>query len=422
MVVIISNELENNYKKFTVYSNFDALKGISGVDCVILHSFPPELDEVSIGSSIVNLKSKQGVDKFIYISENPLTSVKAIVQSLGGIVLDKTFYFDYEDELEEVLDMFDDDETDDDTENKLAVISNNENITYINSFLENCIVSSSVEITPIILENLKSALDAIKNELDNNVLEQKRLCSVVLNIFKKFTKIMSEKDNALQEVKESMAFVIDDYNAIKDNNTTKSFNSGISLFPTVQYAGLGKVLSVREYSHCIYLTSFMIAYYNHLAIEMNIRVKLVFVHLKNSMISKKYSAFCACITPESVGNTGIYNNPIVAVNTPKSETMKKILQGAEIYIIVDRMYSNSPIVKSQGKEVIINAVGGVSDIDRFALDPNDTITPIIKKQSQPFAISRVVKYSTDVECRRSAYNLNFQDQFKVLDNRLGLGE
>ena len=170
------------------------------------------------------------------------------------------------------------------------------------------------------------------------------------------------------------------------------------------------------------------AYEHYLHYQLNKRVKLIICHSKDAQISKKYTGndFVA-ITDVSYKTTSLYDNEKIAINVPKKDLLKKLIDvsNIDIVIVVDRLYGNTPIIK--GKHITtINAISGSSDVERFGLSNAfaDTIIPVSEfkyKGKSPFVTLKTIQdFPPEIDTRYAAYTLYYKEIFSKLDEKLKL--
>ena len=407
MRVVVSNVIEpTRYKGYTVVPSFKTVKtelNFSEIQCLIIHRFDD--GDFEAGMHLAELIEK-GMKNIIYICDTPSP---IITSALKGLETAKyytdEFYLDSDADLDVILD----EENIDDT--SLAVINN---VSIIQQFLKDFKNNVKEIRTPLYLERVNSALDEL---VELNTLQQttiREMGTTVISTFNRATAIMS---NMNQHIKELEAQT-DKAQSLSSNILAQSSGGGgIVLFPSFNYTGGAKLLLIREYTPCAYLTSFVRGYYHHLTREKNKRVKLVFCVQKGQIVLARYY-FCTSITLESMSNTALYNNDIIVTNNPKNEVMKNILKDREVIIVVDRMYSNDAIVKN--RIIKLNAVAGEGDIDLFKLKESETILPIVELQNNFATIPRVPSYPSDQDARLSVYIRNCSEAYTKLDNYLKL--
>lgn len=145
---------------------------------------------------------------------------------------------------------------------------------------------------------------------------------------------------------------------------------------------------------------------------------MVFIYQKSPYVAKKYDNFTT-ITQESANMSTLYDSEILATNNPKQDVMKKILgKGADIFIVVDRLFGNSDIV--QGRVKRLYAVGGLSDITRYKLQKNQCIFPVAKQDGAFMTIPTIKGYPTEEDVRFAAYGTVCKPMFEKLDEFLEL--
>ena len=238
-----------------------------------------------------------------------------------------------------------------------------------------------------------------------------------IDIFKKASNLIkSIEDNRIKI--ETQLKLLESNQETVSTTSNNSFNSNVVMYPTIRYMSTKPLLLIREYSACRYLTSFVLGYTHHVHFARNKRVKLIVAHQKGAGVAAKYDAFTS-INESSAGYATLYGNELIATNTPTKDIMRQLFnQPVDAFIVVDRLYGTQDIVN--GKICKINAVSGLSDIDRFDIEPVDTLVSI-KKSPDVFATLVTTKdYATDVDVRQATYEQMYEEVYAKLDELLGV--
>lgn len=406
MRVIVSNEVSDDFSNFVVVDSLKKVRTMKGVETLIIHKCSEA--DFDIGMFISEFY-KNGVNNFIYINENPSTSLKLVLEGVHGYIYTDEFYLNDEEELkylvEDVENNVDEETTD------LAV----SNTTIIKDFMLAFSRGDEKINTPLYLERVNTAVNELAALTEMQSAQLTEMGESALDVFHKASDIITSMDKQRQLLQQQL-------NELEEMTPTQSsrpvFGGGIMSFPSYKYVGQSKVLLIREVSPCRYLTSFLLAYEHYLHYELNKRVKLIFIHQKGAFITKKYDGFTS-ITQESAKMLSLYDAEIIATNNPKSDILKTLLsKQVDIFIVVDRLYGNNDIV--QGRVSKLNAVGGISDLTRFKLQKSNCIFPVVKQDGAFFSIPTINGYPVEQDVRFAAYNQLCRDRFEKLDKFLQL--
>ena len=323
MRVIVSTELEDNFSNFIVVKDFKSINP-TGVDVLIIHKFNES--DFDAGLFITDLHSK-GLKNFIYINENPSLVIKTSIIGVGGEFYEDEFYFEDEDELLSLLE----DADVDDSSSSLALTSAQIVKDFIGAFSRG---EEKIQ-APVYLEQVSQAITELSELNYKQELQITEMGESAIDVFKRASSVI----NSMEVSKKILQKQLDEFEEKVSSQTTRqsSFSSSaIMFFPTFKYSGVStKVLSIKEYAPCRYLTSFLLAYRHYLHFEKNKKVKLVIVHQKGKNVASKYSSFTN-ISQESMGRVELYQNDIIATNNPKSDVMRRLTsQNDDIVIILE---------------------------------------------------------------------------------------
>lgn len=409
MRVIVSTKLTDNYQNFVVVDSLRKAKNIDGISTVIIHTFSE--DNFSVGVYIAELY-KSGVKNFIYISASPDIAIKNSIIGIKGVCIDDEFYFDDEEEL---LALAEEVESDGGNMNTSLVATSTD---IVRDFIARYARGDETIQAPLYLEQVSNALDELSTitqqqqtqliDMGNTAMDTFNRASSIISNMSKQKKLIEEKLKQLEDSKQQIA-------------VKSTFGSNVLFFPTYKYTGTPKLLLIREYSPCRYLTSFMLAYEHYLHYSRNKRVKLIFIGQKGQGVMKKYSNYTS-ITAESMNMKTLYDADILFTNNPKQEVMREILtRPTDIYIVVDRLYSNQDIVS--GRVNKLSAVSGSSDLKRFNIKPENCIFSVTQGQNAFLTIPTIKGYPGTQDMRYVAYMQICKDSlFKKLDSFLQLAE
>ena len=408
MNVIVSNTLRDSYKNYKVVPKLADVVALDGVSCLILHSFTEEDFEVGITLSEL---AKKGVKRFAYVSENISLVVKMLISGLDGLIEDADFYFESEEDLDALLDDFFSSKGNDSDLSATTEI--------ITEFLKGFANNDDKVKSPVFLEQVNDAVNALVVTNTENEVAIRDMSKATVDTFRH----VSSTINAMEEQRNLLEEQLASFEQSLQNQTrsTVRVDSGtVWVFPTYNYMGKSKILYIREYAPCRYLTSFVLAYANYVNYNLAKKCKVVFIHARGQGVSKRYSQGFTCITQESEGNKSLYTNPVIATNNPKKCVMDELTHtGEPLIIIVDRLYGSDSIISGQ-RITRLNAVSGVSDLKRFNLNVEETLFPIIKVPNSFGTISHMMKYPHDERTRLSKYYETMKELFEKIDSKVGI--
>ena len=407
MNVIVSSELQDNFSNFVVVDTFRKVRDIlNTVTVLILHKFKES--EFDVGCFIQEFYKAGNIKTFMYISDTPLSTVQTVLKGVNGIYVQDEFYLEDEEELNDLLNELTgkDKETTDLSTPALNVV---------NEFIEAFSRGEDRINTPLYLDQVKSAITTLTEVTKEQENKLTTMGSSTLGVFEQATNIIKKLNSQRQLVEKKINEL--EYN-MANSSSKPSFGNNVMFFSPVKYLKNSKVLLIREYSPCRFLTSFCLGYLNHLHYELNKRCKLIFVHQKGHGVALKYSDFVS-ITQESAKMMSLYDADIVATNNPKKEVMNELLgKHDDVIIVVDRLYAKDDIVT--GRVERVNAVGSRSDIKRYGLKPENTIFTITGAPKMLFTIPIIKEYPLEVDARKTYYSQAMGKQYTILDKRLGL--
>lgn len=411
MNVIVSNKLKDGYEKYKVVTSLKEVSKIKGIECLILHSFSEEDFEVGLFLSDM---AKQGVKKFAYISFKISLIIKMVIGGLDGLIEDADFYYESEDDLDALLDeFFSSEESDLDFKATSEII-----VDFVKGFVNN---DDRVK-TPVYLEQVNNAVNELVVTNTANELAIKDMGKATVETFKKVSKSISAITEQYHDLEEKLYSLDASAEAIakQPRYEAPSNSNAVWAYPTYQYLGSSKILYVREYSPCRYLTSWVLAYANYVNFQLQKKCKVVFIYGRGAGIARKYAKGFTNITSESENNEALYENQLIATNVPKKPVMDALTHtGEALIIIVDRLYGGDSIISGQ-RITKLSALSGVSDIKRYNVPLDEAIFPVISVQNSFCTIKHIVNYPLDERTRKSKYFEIMKDSFAKLDKKLGL--
>lgn len=407
MKVIVSTELDDNFTKFVVVDSFKKVKELQGVTTLIIHKYKESDFDAGV---FVSQFHNNGIDQFIYISSSPSSTLQMVLKGVNGYYYEDEFYFEDEEELSTLLEDLGMEDEDENT--SLATSA----LNVVNDFVSSFAKGDERIKAPLYLENVTSAVNELSLLTHQQELQLNTMGASALEVFEKASAIIRNMDAQNKNIEKKLEELENQQNNSFSSKPT--FGNSIMFFSPYKYIGNSKILLIREYAPCRYLTSFVMGYLHHLHYVLNRRPKLIFVHQKGAGVSAKYADFTS-ITQESMNMSSLYDNEIIATNNPKKEVMKDLLtKQNDVIIVVDRLYGNQDIVS--GRVTKINAVGSRSDIARYKVRPEDTIFSITRQPKELFTLPTIKNFPTEIDARYAAYTQVLGSKYEILDNKLGL--
>lgn len=407
MKVIVSTELDDNFTKFVVVDSFKKVKELQGVTTLIIHKYKESDFDAGV---FVSQFHNNGIDQFIYISSSPSSTLQMVLKGVNGYYYKDEFYFEDEEELSTLLEDLGMEDEDENT--SLATSA----LNVVNDFVSSFAKGDERIKAPLYLENVTSAVNELSLLTHQQELQLNTMGASALEVFEKASAIIRNMDAQNKNIEKKLEELENQQN--NSFSSKPAFGNSIMFFSPYKYIGNSKILLIREYAPCRYLTSFVMGYLHHLHYVLNRRPKLIFVHQKGAGVSAKYADFTS-ITQESMNMSSLYDNEIIATNNPKKEVMKDLLtKQNDVIIVVDRLYGNQDIVS--GRVTKINAVGSRSDIARYKVRPEDTIFSITRQPKELFTLPTIKNFPTEIDARYAAYTQVLGDKYEILDNKLGL--
>lgn len=410
MKVILSTELKDTFTQFVVVDSFKKIRDLKGVTVLIIHKYTEQ--DFDAGVFISEFR-EAGVESFLYISDNQSAMMVMLMQGVGGFVSGDTFYLEDEEELIALVDDINEEQIDE-SNTSLAAPAFNIVTDFIKAFARG---ESRIK-TPAYLEAVNNAITELATINQRQETQIMAMGTSALGVFQRASTIIHSIDQQRKLVEQKLAEAEEAVANAPSQRAT--FGNSVMFFTPVRYMANSKVLLIREYSPCRYLTSFVLGYLHHLHYELNRRPKLIFVHQKGQGVSAKYSEYTA-ITQDSMNIMSLYDSEIIATNNPKKEVMQELLNKPnDVIVVVDRLYGSQDIVT--GRIIKVNAVGSRSDIQRYKVKPEDTIFAVTAQPKELFDLPVIKNFPTEVDARYAAYAQVMKDKYLALDSRLGLKE
>ena len=391
MKVIISTEDKGrDFTNFVTFHSLAEVKKLKGVDTIILHS--AKESDFNIGVIISDLHTTVGNLRFIYINEHPNAVIRMCVQGVQGYFYQDEFY-----------------------DNELALITKS-NFDIIFDFMKSFARGEKRVNTPIYQEQVNEAITQLSLITQEQNTQLTSMGATAMDIFARASSMM----NKMQEMSSQFDKQLESIHTDKGQQRPM-LSASISYFPPVKVMSNVKILSIKEYTPCRYLISYLLAYKHWLHIVHGKSVRLIIVTGNLVTPNLKYSDLGSIIDSSNTSASlkSMLSKDVLILKSPKKEIINSILAiPYDLTIVVDKMYNNGFIV--DGKVTKLNAVSGVSDLDTFKLRKEETIfstNPVKGGFTTILSINNIPK---EVNGKLSAYMQMCKDNsFEELTTKLG---
>lgn len=307
------------------------------------------------------------VDNIIYISDKVNHFIKYVVQLCDGyVIVDDGSYLE-EDNLEWITTDIGSTGLEEKTsEDDMTKIFNT--MTQIVNMAEEKKAQEIINMlfTVTIQKSLKASLDEVALSLKNDKLANDTLKKTARGIRNSMMDLQHDRDKIKTQLEE-----------IKDVYSTKLDEverGGVSLFPTYTVAENGsRVLYVRAYSPCRYLTTFLLTFTHYLRNEKNKDTKMLIVTSNQILYTKKYNNFTR-LHSDNAQMMDLSKHNVYVTSEPKKSVLDAFFKrrNVKVFIVLDYTY-NDRLIKGTSVKTF-GAVGGSSDLERYDLDPRTTFT------------------------------------------------
>lgn len=391
---------EKEYKDYIIVDSIKELFSKPDIKEIILHSAIESPFQTSLQINELN-KLRDNL-RVVYINEEPNSMLRITINGLGGIHVDSMLYFESVDDLNMLFKDFTIMETPED------IIKGNINI--LQSFIEEY-ARTNGDVSIFYITKAKRALTQLREDTDSQTRQVKAIGNTALEVLGSANEYLLQMQDQYKKLEQQMVALEQSANTPRNNFGGGSSSAGV-FYPTVKLntsaLAMTKVLFIREYSHCRYLTSLLIAYRYYLQYCKNKRVKLVFAVQRGQGTANKYD-FTTMITLESMREMSLYANPILAVNVPQKSVIDKIFGrdggNNDIIIFVDRLYAGSDIISADSTNFKrLCAISGSSDIKRYNLRAQNCILTYTGLEGKEFCcIPHFTRYPQSEDRRLSSY-------------------
>lgn len=409
MKVIVSTKLEDIYDNFVLTDSLKKVREMPGVTTLILNDCVE--GEFDIGVFISEFH-KSGIGQFIYINENPSTTVKMVIKGVNGYYVEDEFYLQDEEELMSLLEELGLDENSD----NYSLASSN--IKVVSDFIQAFARGEDKIKAPLYLEQVSSAVNELVEINHNQELQITAMGTSALEVFEKASSIIKTLDTQRRTIEKQLQELEDSQNSTPSR---VNLSNSLMFWQPYRYVGNTKILLIRELSACRYLTSFTLGYLHHLHYEMNKRVKLVICRQKAQGLALRYNhEMFTFINSDNANMSSLYDSEIIVTDSPKKEIMKDLLsKPCDLIIVLDRLFGNMDIVS--GKITAkVNAISGRGDLQRFHVKAEDCIFSVTGVKNSFCNLFTIKDFPDEVDARYAYYNQTFAESYKKFDKKVGI--
>ena len=404
--VIVSKTLDDKFKNFTVVREFKHVKSLDmdKISVLIIYDFPGTDFDAGV---FISDFYKAGIKTFVYISKDPNVTVKMAINGVSGFVFDDDFYFDDEEELEDLIDSLGIEEDESLADTSAAIVGD-----FIQSFARG---DEKIK-APLYLEQVTEAVNELSKSVNQKDYQIAVMGESAIDIFSRASDII----RTMSANKTKLETQLKDLQRIQSsaNNIKPTFNNNVQFFPQVQYMRTPKLLLIREYTPCRYLTSFLLMYNQYVHYRLNKRTKFVILYKNCFCESRRYRDEFAKISNETYKMDSLYDKELIAINAPKKEVMNKLFdKQIDLFIVLDRMYENEDMISGRIKK--LNAVSGIGDTAVFNIKPEQTIMSITDEENSFCVLKSLANYPKDFDAQVTVYFQSYQNFFKKMDKFIG---
>ena len=410
MKIVVTNNEELSFVGYEVVKSLHDLqsftKDITELDALVLNRFDDT--DFNAGIYLTQLWKKTKVKVILYINENPSDTIRLLLKGVNGFYYEDSFYLEDEDELNVLVEEC----TEIEEDTGLMVV--NSAIEVVETFIEDFAAGDSKVNTPIYLDNVRSAITQLA-EITHQ--DKQDLANMSISLEQTFASAI----DTLEKMKLNRKQLQDQLKTLENSQLSgggKGLSNSMTFFPQHKYIGVTKLVFIKEYVPCLYLTSFILGFADYLHANFNKRVKTVIITQKGANIQTRYNNY-TFITQESMGVSALYDKDVLIVNEPKKEVLKEIFsKQVDVFLVIDRLYNQDDIVCGQISRVC--AAVGKRAQETFGFQDNSCIYPIDLYENELLHIPKFKQYPTELDARKAAYSNNMGDIFKKLMQKTGI--
>ncbi len=401
MNVIVSVDLADEYKNFKVIDDLKWVdENMEKIDVLILHTFREP--EFYVGVYIAKLRA-QGLTRFFYINNAPVTAVTMVVEGAGGVVVRDEFYLTDEEELNILL-----------KEDETALIVTNDadaDVQIVKKFLQAFVTNDPRIKAPVYLDQVNDAITSLATTTEKQSICIKDMGNSALAVFEKAHELITKLEEKRRKIEMQLSELEkSDHNSVGLTNTVMSY-------PPINYMRGVPLLDIRIVGECPFLLSYVEALAYYIRNIKNKSVKLAYILPKNMWTANKYKNW-TLLNEQTCKLSSIYDNDTFLVFTPKKEVMQPLLEKpTDAFIFVDGL-NNTDIVNGKIKQIY--ATNSLSSIETRKLNTTNVIAssiPIENADDYLCVLQQIAKYPTNEEARYKYYLQLFEASMENIYDR-----
>ena len=356
LVVTVEKHYYNDFTIIQSLQNIDWSK----VEVLIYHS---SVDN-DVDTILEVSRAGETVEKIIYLNKNINSLYYALFAGLKADIYDDESFLQDDETLEFLVTEY----------GNTGLTMKAPNVEPISKLLD-IIASSSPEALAQKINNemWRRSLESSINAVETALVRTDEANVNMVEMFNKTSEIIDTLQQGQIRTTEEIEKLSRCLKEIEDK-TNQSRGSSPIYFPTYQVTNATpKVLHIRVCSPCKYLFSFLSAYQDYLKMNKQINTKMLLAAPKLPQFIKKYEGTeFSRLAPDTLNIRGIEQHNLFVTFEPKQQVMSKFFSmRADMFIVIDMMFGE-PLVKG-AKVVTLNAITGLSDVKRYALDNSKCI-------------------------------------------------
>lgn len=416
MQVLVVSNVKRDYVNFRSVQTLQNIEW-DGIEALIYNSSK----DSDVDTILELTRACNVVPKVIYINKQINSLFYGFFSGAKGDIYEDESLLEDEETLQFLIDDY--------KKTGMTVKAPNDDFETISTFIANVSKEKVENLEKLVKNNM--VLQTLKMSVENVETALVRTDKANVGMVEMFNKTSEIIEN-LQEGQEKTSTEIAKLSQAIENIESKNIG-GRSMnlfdFPTFQVPNtIPRVLYVKVYSPCMFLTSFLLAYQHYLTMMKQKSTKFLICVPKLKQYIKKYEQFTR-LAMETINQRGIQNNSIFVTHEPKSQVLNAFFNmKSDIFIVVDMMFGDNLLAGA--KIVQYNAISGMSDIKRYNLQVRNCIMPL-SGYSNSIIIPKITSYSlnktpdgkqvqTNDAQKKTKYYEACGERYKILDVALNL--
>lgn len=394
MRLIVSTNGYSHHK----YNTTKTLKNVDwgNIECLIFHSSIDNEVDIILELS----KAGEKVKKIIYINQTINSLFYGLFAGINADIYNDATMLEDESILDFLVDNYKETgmtikspDADVDTISKFLATVSKENAETLKKLVANASWLRTLEYS---VNNVGTAL-VRTNEANTNMVE----------MFNRTAEMISDLEEShvktTQEIEKLSKYIED----TEKRSATGKQNTAF-FFSTYQVSNtVPKVLYIKVYSPCRFLNSFISAYQHYLKMDRQISSKVLLAVPKLKNFMTKYDSLPR-LAPETVNSLNLASlGDSFVTFEPKTAVLNAFFNmKTELFIVIDMMFGDNLL--SGPKVIPICAVNGMSDMQKFGVQPNRCIISFTGMQA-----NIIIPYLKDyIKASESARRTFYSDKCK----------